>query len=54
MINSNKQYHVKQKTADVYACSLYASATYFMDGLLEDRPKVVDDKSYEFSKQQDV
>ena len=54
MTNSNKQYHVKQKVADFDACSLYPSAMYVMDALLEDKPKVLNDKSYEFLKQQDV
>ena len=53
MTNSNKQYHVKRKIADFDACSLYPSAMHFMDGLLEDKPKVLNDKSYEFLKQQD-
>ena len=53
MTNSNKQSHVKKKTADFDACSLYPSAMHFMDGRLEDKPKVLYDKSYEFLKQQD-
>ena len=53
MTNSNKQYHVKRKIADFDACSLYPSAMHFMDGLLEDKPKVLYDKSYDFLKQQD-
>ena len=53
MTNSNKQYHVKKKIADFDACSLYPSAMHYMDGFLEDKPKVVLDKSYEFLKQQD-
>ena len=32
MTNSNKQYHVKKKIADFDVCSLYPSATYFMEG----------------------
>ena len=53
MTNSNKHYHVQRKMADVGACSLYPSAMHFMDGLLEDKPKVLCDKSYDFLKQQD-
>ena len=53
MTNSNKQYHVDKKTADFDACRLYPSAMYFTEGLLKDRPKVLNDKSYEFLKQQD-
>ena len=53
MTNSNKQYHVKRKIADFDACSLYPSAMHFMNGLLEDKPKVLYDKSYNFLKQQD-
>ena len=48
--NSNKQYHVKRKTADLDACSLYPSAMYYMDGFLEDKPKIINDKSYELLK----
>ena len=54
MTNSNKQYHVKRKIADVDACSLYPSAMHYMDGLLEDKPKVLNYKSHEFLQQQDV
>ena len=53
MTNSNKQYHVKKKIADFDACSLYPSAMHFMDCLLEDKPEVLNDKSYEFLQQQD-
>ena len=53
MTNSNKQYHVKKKTADFDACSLYPSAMHYIDGFLEDKPKVIIDKSYDFLKQQD-
>ena len=53
MTNSNKQYHVKRKMGDFDACSLYPSAMHFMDGLLEDKPKVLIYKSYGFLKQQD-
>ena len=50
MTNSNKQYHVKRKIAYFDACSLYPSAMYYMDGFLEDKPKLLNDKSYEFLK----
>ena len=53
MTNSNKPYHVKEKITDFDACSLYPSAMHFMDGLLEDKPNVLYDKSYDFLKQQD-
>ena len=53
MTNSNKQYHVNNKIADFDACSLYPSAMHYMDGFLEDKPKVILDKTYEFLKQQD-
>ena len=52
MTNSNKQYHVKKKIADFDACSLNPSAMHFMDGLLEGKPNVLYDKSYDFLKQQ--
>ena len=51
--NSNKQYHVNKNIADCDACSLYPSAMYKMDGLLEGKPKVLRNTSYEFVKQQD-
>ena len=47
-----KQYHVKKKIVDFDACSLYPSAMHVMDNLLEDKPKVLYDKYYEFLKQQ--
>ena len=50
MNNSNKQYHVKGKVADFDACSLYPSAMHYMGGFLEDKPKVLNYKSYEFLK----
>ena len=53
MTNTNKQYHVKKKIADFDACSLYPSAMHYMDGFLEDIPRVILDKTYEFLKQQD-
>ena len=53
MTNSNKQHHVKRKIAYFDACSLYPSAMHYMDGLLEDKPKVLNNKSYELLQQQD-
>ena len=50
VMTNSKQYHVKKKTADFDACSLYPSAMHFMDGLLEDKPKAFCDKSYDFLK----
>ena len=50
MCNSNKQYHVKKKITDFYACSLYPSAMYYMDGFLEGTPNLLNDNSYEFLK----
>ena len=50
---NNKQYYVKQKITDFDACSLYPSAMYKMDGLLEDKPQALRNTSYEFLKQQD-
>ena len=44
----NKQNHVKRTIADVEACSLYHSAMHYMDGFLEDKPKLLNDKPYEF------
>ena len=53
MTNPNKQHHVKKKTTDFDACSLYPSAMYFMEGFLTGLPKALSDTSYEFLKQQD-
>ena len=53
MTANNKMYHVNYKIADVDACSLYPSAMYQMDGLLEGLPKVLRNKSYEFLNQPD-
>ena len=53
MTNSNKQYHVKKKTTDFDACSLYPSAMYFMQGFLKGLPRALSDTSYDFLKQQD-
>ena len=53
MTANNKMYHVKKKIADFGACSLYPSAMYQMEGLLEGLPKALRNTSYEFLKQQD-
>ena len=53
MTNSIKQYHAKNKIADFDACSSYPPAMHCMDGLLEHKPNVLYDKSYEILKQQD-
>ena len=53
MTNSNKQYHVKKKTADFDACSLYPSAMFYTEGFLKGKPTVLSDRSYEFLKKQD-
>ena len=53
MTNSNKQYHAKRKIADVDVCSPYPSAMHYMDGFLDDTPKIWNDKSYEFLQRQD-
>ena len=44
MTANNNQYHAQRKNAYFDACSLYPSAMHYMDGLLEDRPKVLHDK----------
>ena len=54
MCNSNKMYHVKRKVAGFYACSLYPSAMYYMGGFLEDKPNILNYKSYDFLNKQDV
>ena len=54
MTNPRKQHHVKKKIANFYVCSLNPSAMHFMDGLLEDKPNVLNARSYEFLKQQGV
>ena len=53
MTASNKQYHVKKKTAYLDACSFYPSAMYCMGGFLKGLPKILSDTSYELLKQQD-
>ena len=53
MCNSNEQYRVKRKLADFDACSLCPQAMYKLDGLLEGKPKVLRNTSYEFLTQQD-
>ena len=53
MCNSNEMYHVKKKTADLDACSLYPSAMFFMGGFLKGLPQVLKNTSYDFSKIQD-
>ena len=53
MTANNKQHHVKIKIADFGACSLYPSAMYFMLGCLKGLPKILNNTSYEFLKQQD-
>ena len=50
---NNKQYHVKKNITYFDACSLYPSAMYKIDGLLEGKPKVLCNTCYEFLKQQD-
>ena len=54
MTTSGKQYHVKKKIADFGACSLYPSATHYMEGFSEGLPNALSDTSYEFLKQQDI
>ena len=51
MVNSNKMYHVKKKTADFDACSLYPSAMYFMEGFLKGLPQVLNNTPYDLFKQ---
>ena len=48
MTNSNKQYHVTRTIAYCDACYLYPSAMYYMYGCFEDKPKLLNDKVYEF------
>ena len=48
MTNSNKEYHVKRKIAYFDVCSLHPSAMYYMEGFLEDKPKILNEKSSEF------
>ena len=49
MTNSTEQYHVKGEVAD-FDASLYHYAVYYMDECLENKPKVLNEKSYEFLK----
>ena len=52
MTYSDKKYHVKREIADFGACSLYPSAMYYMDWFLENKPKVLNYKSYGSFKKQ--
>ena len=52
MCHSNKQYHVKKKTAGFDACSSNPYAMYYMDGFLEGKPNILRNTSYEFLNQQ--
>ena len=52
MSANNKQYHVKKKIADYDACNLYPSAMYFMLGCLKGLPKVLQNTSHGFLKEQ--
>ena len=52
MTNQNKMYHVKRKLADFDACSLYPSAMFRMPGYLKGMPKVLNNLSYDFLKNQ--
>ena len=53
MSANDKMYHVKKKIADFDACSLYPSAMYCMLGFLMGLPKVLQNLSYDFLKEQD-
>ena len=48
-----KNYHVNKNIATFDACSLYPSAMYFMLGFLMGLPKVLQNLSYDFLKEQD-
>ena len=52
MTNQNKMYHVKRKSAEFDACSLYPSAMFRMLGYLQGKPKVLKHSSYDFLKLQ--
>ena len=53
MCNSNEQYHIKNKIADLDGCCLYASAMYKIEGSLEGKQKTLRNTSYELLTQQD-
>ena len=52
MSANNKMYHVVKTISYVDACGLYPSAMYFMDGFLQGLPKLLQNKSYDFPKEQ--
>jgi len=54
MCKNNKKYKLNDWTgADFDAVSLYPSAMYRMDGVLQGKPKVIEDKSYGFLQECD-
>ena len=50
MTNGNKMYHVRGKRADFDACSLYPSAMRRIMGYLKGKPKILNNKTYDFVK----
>ena len=48
MSNSNTMYHVKGKIADFDACILYSSAMCRIMGCLKGKPKILNNKTYDF------
>lgn len=53
MVSDNKKYSIEDRVNDFDAVSLYPSAMKRMDGFLKGKPKVIDDKSYDFISKQD-
>ena len=54
MTHSNKVYHIKQKIADLDACSLYPTAMFLMLDFSIGLPNVLNNIQYDFFKSQDV
>ena len=55
MTKNNQKYHIKDRLQDFDAVSLYPSAMYRMDGVLQGLPKVIENEqlNYNFLKTQD-
>ena len=53
MTNNSKMYHVKGEITYCDACSLYPSAMRRVMGYLKGKPKILNNKTYEFLKNTD-
>ncbi len=53
MVSENNKINIEERVNDFDAVSLYPSAMKRMDGFLKGKPKVIEDKTYEFISKQD-